>query len=216
MIAGSIVLAILFLVFLMPRIVDVAFDYITEDVSETQQQDTIPPQAPVLSAPPTATSSATVSLQGFTEAQSSVRLLVNGERAAAADAGEDGAFSIEIELPSGENEITAVAIDAAGNESRQSRSYLITIDSEAPEIQLEQPADGETFYGLRNQTITIRGTTEPGASVYINGSLTYADREEGVFETSLRLEEGDNELTIRAVDAADNETELTRVVRFEQ
>ena len=216
MIAGSIVIAILFLIFIMPRAVDLAFNLIDDETSVFQEVDSIPPQPPVFSAPPSATSSTQVALTGFSEANSTVNLIVNGEKVSEKPTGEDGEFEIELTLQQGENTVTAVAEDAAGNTSPQSREYKIVIDSEDPEIQLEQPEDGATFYGLRNQTVTIRGVTEPGAEVYINGSITFADAEEGTFETSYRLEEGDNELTIRAVDAAENEAEIKRVVRFEQ
>lgn len=177
------------------------------------EQDTVPPRPPSISAPPNATFSATVALSGFSEAESDVVVVVNGEELVTVTAEDDGTFETEVSLQEEDNEIWLYAIDQAENESELSRSYQIRYDTTAPTLELETVEDGQQVEQRKNQSLAIRGSTEPNAKVYLNDRLVFA-RSDGSFSTSFQLSEGDNELRFRVVDEAGNETEETIRVNF--
>lgn len=170
-------------------------------------QDTIPPQVPVISAPLKATNSAEVVVDGFGEAGSEAVLIVNGQESGRTVVDEaEGTFQFQAPLNNGENSISVYAVDEAGNESASSRSYSVTVDNEAPTLTIEYPTDGETITLLKNQTITVKGLTEPGASIKINGRIIKASSE-GSFSLAYQLAEGMNQLNIQAIDEAGNQVE---------
>lgn len=177
------------------------------------EQDTVPPRPPSISAPPDATFSATVALRGFSEANSTVVVVVNGEELAEVTAEDDGTFEAEVSLQDEENEVWLYAVDQAENESELSSSYQIRYDTIPPTLELETVEDGQQVEQRKNQSLAVRGSTEPNAKVYLNDRLVFA-RSDGSFSTSFQLAEGDNELRFRVVDEAGNETEQTIQVSF--
>ncbi|MBI3282902.1 hypothetical protein HYZ70_02390, partial [Candidatus Curtissbacteria bacterium] len=88
-----------------------------KDIKTTQNDDKLPPQTPILSALPEATNSASLAVEGFTEVDAEVILLINDEQVGSDRADKEGAFSIDIKLNDGENRILVKARDMAGNES---------------------------------------------------------------------------------------------------
>lgn len=175
--------------------------------------DVVPPRPPTISSPVEATFSATIAVSGFSEADSEVVAVLNGSELDRTTADNEGSFEIDISLQEDENKLRFYAIDAAGNESDTSRTYSIVYDAVAPTIELESPQDGQQFELRKNQTITIKGTTEANAKVYLNDRLIFA-RSDGSFSSTHQLQEGDNELKFRAVDEAGNEREQVISVSF--
>jgi uncharacterized protein YfaP (DUF2135 family) len=176
-------------------------------------EDTVPPRPPSISSPVTATHSAKIDVSGFSEADSEVVLLVNGQEIERTKADSSGTFELAVSFQQAENELTFYSIDGAGNESEVSRPYMVTYDAEPPTIELESPQDGQQFELRKNQTITVKGTTEPNSKVYLNGRLIFANSD-GSFSTTYQLSEGSNELRIRAIDKAGNEREQVITVTF--
>lgn len=213
-IGAAIAVVIIFLFVILPAVIRLAVN-LSEGTIGFEEQDTVPPQTPIVSAPPQATTESLVTISGFGEAGSTVRLVVNGAQAEQTTVDEEGAFAIDVGLEPGENTVTAYSIDPAENESGLSPEFTIISDNQAPEIVLTSPEDGQEFVSKQNQSITVEGTTEPDAFVFINGRRYRAD-EEGAFSASVRLSEGDNELQLRAEDQAGNETELTLTVSFKE
>ncbi len=175
--------------------------------------DTLPPQVPVLAAPAPATFSAQVSLTGYGEVGSKVTLLLNGQPAQEITLPEGGQFTQEIALTEGDNQVSAYATDEAGNESAESTRYNIVLDTEAPSLEIAEPQDGQQIELRKNQNLTIKGTTEPRARLYINGRLALAN-DEGAFSSTYLLSEGENKLEFKAQDQAGNVTEKTITVQF--
>jgi hypothetical protein len=179
----------------------------------SDSDDVVPPRPPTISSPVEATFSATIVVSGFSEADSEVVAVLNSSELDRTVADGDGFFEIDISLQEEENKLRFYAIDAAGNESDTSRTYSIVYDAVAPTIELESPQDGQQFELRKNQTITVKGTTEANAKVYLNDRLIFA-RSDGSFSTTHQLQEGDNQLTFRAVDEAGNEREQAITVSF--
>jgi len=100
--------------------------------------------------------SVSVSIVGFTDAPD-VRVSADGVNGTM-----DGTlFTINLTLSDGLNVITIRAIDPAGNEA--SLDWHITIDLEAPPLEVIQPVDGTM---LNVTSLTLMGTTDPFQDVY--------------------------------------------------
>ncbi len=202
-----------FIFFIMPQFIRLADGLLNGNGSLIEESDEIPPQTPILSAPVSATNSATLPISGVGEANSQVVLVVNGEQQAEVEIDDEGEFDFEVDLTEGENALAVFSIDEAGNESVQTREYQVSLDTEAPEIEIESPEDGSTIELRKNQITTIKGTTDPQSKVFINDRLVYA-RSDGSFSMSFKLEEGDNTLKFKVEDKGGNTSEKEILVKF--
>lgn len=212
LIVGAVILGLAFIALVIPVTIRLLSITSNQDVS-FEAEDTIAPQPPSIAAPPFATNEPKLALSGFSEADSRVILLHNDSQVAETTAKQDGSFSFDINLKKGENTITAFARDNANNESDTSQVYITEYDVEPPAIDLLNVENGQQIQLRQNQNFTIRGETEPRARIYLNDRLIFA-RENGSFNTTYQLQEGDNELKFKAVDRAGNETESTITINF--
>jgi large repetitive protein len=206
----ALILGFLFLI--LPNIVRVAFNVLDGDVI-TNSSDDIPPQIPILDAPVEATYSGTIKLTGFGEAKSKIVLVLNGNESDEQTISDEGTFELSADLTEGENSLTTYAIDEAKNESLTSRKYAVTLDTETPTIEIEEPENESRITLRKNQITTVKGLTEPNAKVYIGGRLSFANSD-GNFAGTYSLTEGDNKIPVRAVDKAGNELELELTINF--
>lgn len=118
-----------------------------------------------------------------------------------------------IPLRRGENRITAVLANAGG-EGPRSEVLLITVDDQAPRIELRGPDEGAVING---SIATVRGVTEPGLTVSVRNpsvgaALSPVADDRGVFAAEVRLGSETNRLEVETQDAAGNRTRLTRTV----
>jgi len=146
-----------------------------------------------------ATNASTVMATGVVE--SGAELTINGQKCTAAGTG----FQWALELAEGTNVFVFLARDKAGN----ANGTTITVhrDSTAPAIDIASPADDARF----NTTgIVLTGTTEPGATVKVNGVAVR--NEGGAFCASLSLGQGANTITVEAWDALLNHAGRTVTV----
>jgi hypothetical protein len=207
----SILLLLLFVFVVLPGFIRIVNRFLDQPV--WQQVDEIPPQVPQLAAPPAATNSARLVLTGYGEPESDLVVLVNNSRVAKEEITDEGDFEVIIQLEEGENRISTYAVDAAGNESALSREYIILLITTPPSLEINSPEEGKQFEGRQEQEITLEGTTDEQVRVYVNNRLTFPD-EEGRFRQTVRLEEGENKIEIKAEDRAGNVTELELIVHF--
>ncbi|MBD3279807.1 MAG: hypothetical protein GF390_03810 [Candidatus Pacebacteria bacterium] len=212
MLLTAIAIFILFVFVVMPGVVKLFFN-ILDSGNAFEPGDDIPPQVPVLQAPVTATYSASLNLTGYGEPRSEVVFVLNGSEVGDVQTDDQGQFDYDLDLDQGQNDLVVYGVDAAGNESAQTRNYQILMDQEPPVIELEQPQDGAEIELKKNQIITIKGKTEPYAKVYINGRLTTAGSD-GSFNSRYQLHEGENKLEFKAIDKAGNQTRTTITVKF--
>ncbi|MEM4730122.1 MAG: hypothetical protein QXH42_10250 [Thermoplasmata archaeon] len=117
------------------------------------------------------------------------------------DLRRDGAFEHPVELMEGENVFLIEARDAAGNEN--STTLIVYLDTKNF-IEIVEPEDGVL---LNKSSVVVRGRTEAGASVSING--IDAAVENGSFSLALDLNEGANKITAVSLDRAGNRAEAT-------
>jgi hypothetical protein len=121
-----------------------------------------------------------------------------------------GAFEYYVPLTrEGNNDVRIVAKDKFNN----TRTILIHVirDTVPPPLSVDQPVNE----AITNQpTITVRGETEPGATIRINENVVAVDPN-GRFEVKVMLTEGENNISIVATDAAGNEVHAFRIVNLD-
>jgi hypothetical protein len=134
-----------------------------------------------------------------------VRITVNGAKALDRPLPEQEQFVITgIELTEGENSIRAALLDTAGI-GATSAALIVTRDTTAPVIRVTRPEPGSTVY---TATDTLRGRTEPGATISVtdaSGAAIDATVDaDGKFTADLTLAVGANELALSSRDPAGN------------
>lgn len=175
-----------------------------------ENQTTLAP--PVLNITYEATGSAQISIQGYSTPDLKVKLFMDDEEKTTTDVSSDGSFNFKnIDLTLGTNNIYGKTIDDKGNESLPSKTIKIIFDNEKPALDLSEPDDGKKVQ--EDRKIKFVGKTEPGAKVFINGNQVIVDQG-GNFSSDQSLNDGDNNFTIKALDSAQNSTEIPRAVNF--
>lgn len=176
---------------------------VRSDNRQIDKNDTYAPFAPNLIDQFEATNSSQITVSGFSESGSKVFLMVNGSKQAEKVVADDGAFSFEsITLDKGNNEIYAYAQDLAGNKSDESKTLNIIYDSQAPDLEITSPQNGDKFY-YEDQEILVAGHTEENARARVNGFIATVDTE-GNFVKRIQLNNGKNIITVEVEDQAGN------------
>lgn len=119
-----------------------------------------------------------------------------------------GAFSGTFTLPDGTHTFTVVATNLAGRDTTSTAT--ITVDTAAPPLTVTAPANDAT---LTVPTVLVSGTTEPGASVVVNGYAAAVDSS-GSFSLQIPLKVGANSIKVTATDAAGNAATQTLAVAY--
>jgi hypothetical protein len=210
------VLAVAFLIFFGLIVIPNVIRFFGNQGNQATFDDSgLPPQVPLLSSPVTATSSASLNLKGYNEKGNQVVLLQNGQETQRATVEDDGSFSFDTTLSTGDNRFTLYAIDPANKESEVSREYLVVFDNQPPKLEVADLQDKQSVQGKKNQMLSIKGTTDPDTKVTLNDRLVFS-KEDGSFTTQQRLENGENTLTFKATDQAGNTTEKKIIVTFSE
>lgn len=208
----AIVLAIAMIVIVIPGLIRFAGSL--TGITNPANDDSTPPRVPMYSAPVEATNTSRITVEGFGEPGSKLIAVLNSQEAGTSNADSEGKFSVEFALSEGENIVAIYAVDEAGNESALGREYTVVFDTTAPTLEWESPEDGKVVTNLRERMISIKGVvSEPNADLSLNDRAIFADSE-GNFSTSFQLNEGENTLTLKAIDPAGNAVEASRVVSF--
>lgn len=121
-------------------------------------------------------------------------LTVNGEDV---QPDQDGYFLVGLTLDEGFNVVTVAARDYVGNQEEVAME--VVLDTLAPGLEILTPAPG---YRTLDAQAAIVGTTDPTATLTINGTPVALDN--GSFVYQVTLHEGDNLFTLEARDPAGN------------
>ena len=146
------------------------------------------------------TNNAALALSGVSEPGANIT--VNGATAG----NSNGSFGLSVRLVSGENILTVKAVDRAGNFAYANRT--VVLDQIPPVLLITQPGSGSR---TSNSRIMVRGSTDPGGTVTVNGIRAQMD-DTGRFGAEISLSEGENSIVVTAVDPAGNPT--TRIIRL--
>ncbi len=177
--------------------------------------DKVAPPPPIFDNPPKAVGSNNITLKGFAEAGTTIKLYVNGPEKGSSVTTTEGTFEISgIELIEGRNSIFAKTIDATGNESDKSATLSIEVDNSKPKIDIESPKNNDVVRNL-NKRVFITGKLSEKATITINEKLAVL-RPDFTFEFPLGVEPGKHEIKIKATDEAGNFAEETINITYVQ
>ncbi len=208
----SIVIGLVFIFVILPNGVRLFFE-IFDKQTDISQSEMIPPQPPTIASPPSHTNLNNISLVGYAESNSKIKLEVNNQVQKTLEVDESANFEILVNLAKGENIIRVYSVDEFDNESRP-LELTIVFDQTQPEIIVEQPEDGAEFRLKEEEVVQVRGETKPRSKVYINDRLSYAGND-GQFSARVQLTRGENLIKIKVIDQAGNETEKEIKVRYQ-
>lgn len=118
-------------------------------------------------------------------------------------------FNEEIgELEKGDNSVYILAKSKDSKTEKTTITYKVFYKSEKPKLEITEPSDNSK---TGNQEIKVKGNTDKETYIHINDLPVVVDAN-GSFETSVRLKEGDNQITATAQDIAGNiETKTFKV-----
>jgi len=211
---GSIGIIVLLIFFGIPALAKIT-SFLTglkKTASVSENSNLPPPAPPVFESLPEATNKTPLQISGSVQPGNTVVINFNGQEVEMA-VKDNGNFSFNQDLTKGTNTLYALAKGPTGTLSQKSTVYTVVFDNEAPTIQITSPQDGAKFYGAKQQNITIKGTTEAGASLTINERLVSV-AEDGSFTSSYSLTEGENNLVLKALDQAGNATDSSLKLYF--
>ncbi|WP_053217671.1 S8 family serine peptidase [Virgibacillus senegalensis] len=160
-------------------------------------------EAPVIESPSnnSYTNEEVVTVTGSAAPATTLTVYNNEEEAAVTEVGEDGTFSAEVTLESGANSLTAVSSTDNGS-TDPSDPVVITLDQQKPGITITSPEDGEK---TNKEVVNVTGEVEEINldKILVNGQKADVG-EDGAFSKRILLDEGENEIKVRAVDKAGN------------
>ncbi len=163
----------------------------------------------------TSTKNKKISLSGYAEGNSQVKIFVNGPEAGSTKADNDGKFTFsDLELLDGQNIIFVKATSEGKDESEKSDTLFVSLDTKKPEISIEKPANDQEIQSVDSRT-QVSGKVNEEATVKVNSNLTVVDTE-GRFETLISLKSGENRIIITAIDKAGNEATSSVKVNFKK
>ena len=118
---------------------------------------------------------------------------------------ENGRFNADVPLEDGENVITIVVVDAAGN--RTESIYNVVRDANAPALVINAPSEGAV---LASNDVVISGTVTNAMTLTVGGiEVPIVD---AAFTTQIERPDGDHAVVVQARSRAGVQTE--RTVRF--
>ena len=164
---------------------------------------------------PTATNSAAIIVSGRAHNMDIVYAYVNGDKRDEIEVDKDGTFTTEIDsLTPGENEVYVAGTTSNKKEKKETSSYTVTYANDKPTVEISEPFDG--LRTPRNE-IKVSGTVKSGSGtvVRINGSPAVVGQG-GVFSSFVKLNEGENTITVTVSDNAGNTDEKTLKVIYEK
>lgn len=176
---------------------------------DIQSETYLPP--PRFSGIIEATSSAQLSVSGYSSANQEVQIYLNNDLLKTISVNSEGMFESGVTLVRGTNIITAAAKDKNGTLSSFSPEISVFYSDTPPSLEISDPVDGKLFRG--NNFITISGKTDKINKVYINEHLAILDGN-GFFNYQVKLNTGDNNFVIVCLDPAQNKTEKELMLRF--
>jgi WD40 repeat protein len=170
--------------------------------------DLVPPATPEVTLPGPFANTQKPSIEGTAEARSRVTVVLNGSVAGTVTATASGgwAFTPVTALAEGPYQVTATAMDEAGNVSLPSQSRGFTVDTTRPEA----PVITTPAASVNDTAPVIGGTAEPGSTVTVRlnsellGTTTAGLAGTWSITPSTPLPEGTHSVSATAMDATGN------------
>lgn len=184
----------------------------SESTVSTEVKDDKVILPPLLLDVPDATSSARIILRGKSNNKGTVEIYVNGSLRDEIQVDKNEEFKTDLlRLRDGKNEITTKLTSVDGD-SKLSDAYSISSASKDPTLDVSFPQN-EARLVKADKRIEIQGKTEPENKVTVNGARAIVGTD-GSFSYFFELNEGDNELTIVAINPAEKTVEKKLKVNY--
>ena len=161
-----------------------------------------------ISSIPQATNSARIIISGSTLNFDVLEFYINAKKVTEIEFSSD-TFSEEIgDLEKGDNNVYIRAKSKDNKIEKNTITYKVFYKDEKPKLEITEPLDNLT---TNNQEIKVKGSTDKETYVRVNDLPVVVDAN-GNFETTVRLKDGDNQVTATAADIAGNvETKMIKV-----
>lgn len=161
---------------------------------------------------PTATNSSKIIISGSVLNLNRVEFYLNGEKIKEIVLTSSDSFFEEIEeLKEGNNEVYVKGKTDDGKIVKQSKKFTVLYKSQKPKLEIQEPAEGAK---TSQSEIKIKGVTDKETFIKVNDSPVVVDAV-GNFETTVRLKEGENKITVIAEDQAGNQEEKSLTVFYQ-
>src|SRR3989339_688957 len=165
-----------------------------------------------ISSIPQATNSAKIIISGSSLNFDILDFYLNEKKVKEIESSSD-IFSEEIgDLEKGDNTIYIRARSEDNRTIKKTIIYKVFYKNEKPKLEITEPSDN---FSTSNQEIKIKGSTDKETYVHINDLPVVVDAN-GNFETSIRLKDGDNQITATAQDIAGNTETKTLKVTYQK
>lgn len=199
----------------LPGIARLASLFVNKD-GGSENEFELKPTPPVFADIPEATYSARVKISGYAQPGIEVALYMNGAELGRKLTTDSGRFEFDqVTITEGENQIYGYSLTKGELRSEQSKQYLVRLDTVKPNLVIESPKEGEVFRGQTQRIANFTGTvSEEGSKVYIGERMAIV-QSEGKFSVAYQLVEGDQEIQMRAIDKAGNESVSVIKLRWE-
>lgn len=162
---------------------------------------------------PTATNSAQINISGSVNNFDWLEFFVNGEKVKEKKVTSLNSFDEQIgDLNLGNNEIYIKAKATDVKKIKNSTKYSVLYKSNKPKLEISEPQDNSK---TSKTEISLIGMTDKETFVKVNDYPAVVDVE-GKFQTSVKLKEGENKITILVADIAGNTDTKTLSVIYEK
>ena len=142
---------------------------------------------------------------------SKVQFYVNGTRAGTAPVESDGTFQLaRLLLTPGDNQITAFAISETGLQSDSAIPQVVVVDTTSPSVEFVAlpRLTAEATLPVRTRYRDDTDITPESVTLTVNGEEVAVDIQQNEAITTVELTEGENKLSLSAMDAAGNASDL--------
>ncbi|MGY0693223.1 S8 family serine peptidase [Virgibacillus sp. FSP13] len=146
------------------------------------------------------TNEADITVEGTASPTTTIQLNNNGEEVDTVKVGDDGKFAIPAELTEGENQFTAISM-VNGEETGESDPVTVTLDTEKPELTIDNPKDGSK---TNRETVTVEGTVADANVDWVKVNGKKAKVTDGKYAKRILLDNGENVIKVVAKDQAGN------------
>ncbi len=162
---------------------------------------------------PTATNSAQFYISGSVVNFNILDFYINGSQAKEINLNDYNTFNEKIgDLQEGQNEIYVDAKISDSNVEKKSDVYTVIYKGMQPNLTISSPDDKSK---TNNQTVTVKGTTDKETFIKVNNLPVVVDAQ-GTFQTDVKLNDGDNQITVVAQDIAGNTTTKSITVTYQK
>lgn len=160
---------------------------------------------------PEATNSASFMVAGTVNNFDTIEFYLNGKSVKSKYERGESSFSEEISgLQSGDNKFYLLGKVEGSSDNKQTSTYTIVYKNNKPKLEITDPADN---LKTNHTEIKVAGNTDKDVEIKVNGIPVVVDTN-GYFQTQIKLNNGDNKITITAADSAGNREEKTLTVNY--